>query len=200
MDNGEKLIPINIEDEMKSAYIDYSMSVIVSRALPDVRDGLKPVHRRVLYGMHDLGVKSSSAHKKSARIVGEVMGKYHPHGDSAIYDTMVRMAQDWSLRYMIVDGQGSTRVALMGDMIAESAEKNNWQAIIINGCVRDVEVLSKFNIGIFALGSVPKKSEKKDRGEIGIDIKFGGISIESGNWAYADESGILVSKEQLDLD
>ena len=107
MDNGEKLIPINIEDEMKSAYIDYSMSVIVSRALPDVRDGLKPVHRRVLYGMHDLGVKSSSAHKKSARIVGEVMGKYHPHGDSAIYDTMVRMAQNWSLRYMLVDGQGN---------------------------------------------------------------------------------------------
>ena len=107
MDDGEKLIPINIEDEMKSAYIDYSMSVIVSRALPDVRDGLKPVHRRVLYGMHDLGVKSSSAHKKSARIVGEVMGKYHPHGDSAIYDTMVRMAQDWSLRYMLVDGQGN---------------------------------------------------------------------------------------------
>ena len=107
MDDGEKLIPINIEDEMKSAYIDYSMSVIVSRALPDVRDGLKPVHRRVLYGMHDLGVKASSAHKKSARIVGEVMGKYHPHGDSAIYDTMVRMAQDWSLRYMLVDGQGN---------------------------------------------------------------------------------------------
>ncbi len=107
MGDGEKLIPINIEDEMKSAYIDYSMSVIVSRALPDVRDGLKPVHRRVLYGMHDLGVKSSSAHKKSARIVGEVMGKYHPHGDSAIYDTMVRMAQDWSLRYMLVDGQGN---------------------------------------------------------------------------------------------
>ena len=94
MENKEKLIPINIEDEMKSSYIDYSMSVIVSRALPDVRDGLKPVHRRVLYGMHDLGVKSTSAHKKSARIVGEVMGKYHPHGDSAIYDTMVRMAQD----------------------------------------------------------------------------------------------------------
>ncbi|MAI92243.1 MAG: DNA gyrase subunit A [Flavobacteriaceae bacterium] len=107
MNDGEKLVPINIEDEMKSAYIDYSMSVIVSRALPDVRDGLKPVHRRVLYGMHDLGVKASSAHKKSARIVGEVMGKYHPHGDSAIYDTMVRMAQDWSLRYMLVDGQGN---------------------------------------------------------------------------------------------
>ena len=107
MNDGEKLIPINIEDEMKSAYIDYSMSVIVSRALPDVRDGLKPVHRRVLYGMHDLGVRASTAHKKSARIVGEVMGKYHPHGDSAIYDTMVRMAQEWSLRYMLVDGQGN---------------------------------------------------------------------------------------------
>jgi len=107
MAEGEKLIPINIEDEMKSAYIDYSMSVIVSRALPDVRDGLKPVHRRVLYGMHDLGVRSSSSHKKSARIVGEVLGKYHPHGDSSVYDTMVRMAQEWSLRYMLVNGQGN---------------------------------------------------------------------------------------------
>ena len=107
MIEGEKLIPINIEDEMKSAYIDYSMSVIVSRALPDVRDGLKPVHRRVLYGMHELGVRSSSAHKKSARIVGEVLGKYHPHGDTSVYDTMVRMAQEWSLRYMLVDGQGN---------------------------------------------------------------------------------------------
>ncbi len=101
------MIPINIEDEMKSAYIDYSMSVIVSRALPDVRDGLKPVHRRVLYGMHELGVRSSSAHKKSARIVGEVLGKYHPHGDTSVYDTMVRMAQEWSLRYMLIDGQGN---------------------------------------------------------------------------------------------
>ncbi len=101
------MIPINIEDDMKSAYIDYSMSVIVSRALPDVRDGLKPVHRRVLYGMHELGVRSSSAHKKSARIVGEVLGKYHPHGDTSVYDTMVRMAQEWSLRYMLIDGQGN---------------------------------------------------------------------------------------------
>lgn len=101
------MIPINIEDEMKSAYIDYSMSVIVSRALPDVRDGLKPVHRRVLYGMHELGVRSNSSHKKSARIVGEVLGKYHPHGDTSVYDTMVRMAQEWSLRYMLVDGQGN---------------------------------------------------------------------------------------------
>ncbi|MBU2940144.1 DNA gyrase subunit A [Lacinutrix sp. C3R15] len=107
MAEGEKLIPINIEDEMKSAYIDYSMSVIVSRALPDVRDGLKPVHRRVLYGMHELGVRASSAHKKSARIVGEVLGKYHPHGDTSVYDAMVRMAQEWSLRYMLVDGQGN---------------------------------------------------------------------------------------------
>ena len=107
MAEGEKLIPINIEDEMKSAYIDYSMSVIVSRALPDVRDGLKPVHRRVLFGMHELGIRSSSAYKKSARIVGEVLGKYHPHGDTSVYDTMVRMAQEWSLRYLLVDGQGN---------------------------------------------------------------------------------------------
>ena len=107
MAEGEKLIPINIEDEMKSAYIDYSMSVIVSRALPDVRDGLKPVHRRVLFGMHELGVRSNTTHKKSARIVGEVLGKYHPHGDTSVYDTMVRMAQEWSLRYMLIDGQGN---------------------------------------------------------------------------------------------
>lgn len=107
MAEGERIIKINIEDEMKSAYIDYSMSVIVSRALPDVRDGFKPVHRRVLYGMQDLGVYSNKAHKKSARIVGEVLGKYHPHGDSSVYDTMVRMAQYWSLRYPLVDGQGN---------------------------------------------------------------------------------------------
>jgi DNA gyrase subunit A len=107
MAEGEKIILINIEEEMKTAYIDYSMSVIVSRALPDVRDGLKPVHRRVLYGMLDLGVLSNRPYKKSARIVGEVLGKYHPHGDSSVYDTMVRMAQDWSLRYPLVDGQGN---------------------------------------------------------------------------------------------
>lgn len=107
MAEGENIIPVNIEDEMKTAYIDYSMSVIVSRALPDVRDGLKPVHRRVLYGMLELGVRSNSAYKKSARIVGEVLGKYHPHGDSSVYDTMVRLAQDWSLRYPLVDGQGN---------------------------------------------------------------------------------------------
>ena len=107
MADGEKIIDINIEDEMKTAYIDYSMSVIVSRALPDVRDGLKPVHRRVLYGMYDLGVFSNKAHKKSARIVGEVLGKYHPHGDTSVYDAMVRMAQEWSMRYLLVDGQGN---------------------------------------------------------------------------------------------
>ncbi len=104
---GEKIVKVNIESQMKSAYIDYSMSVIVSRALPDVRDGLKPVHRRVLYGMLDLGVLSNRSYKKSARIVGEVLGKYHPHGDTSVYDAMVRMAQDWSLRYPLVDGQGN---------------------------------------------------------------------------------------------
>ena len=104
---GEKIIPINIEEEMKSKYIDYSMSVIVSRALPDVRDGLKPVHRRILFGMHELGIRANSSYKKSARIVGEVLGKFHPHGDTAVYDAMVRMAQEWSMRYMLVDGQGN---------------------------------------------------------------------------------------------
>src|SRR4028118_1363388 len=107
MAEGEKIIPINIEDEMRGAYIDYSMSVIISRALPDVRDGLKPVHRRVLYGMSELGVSYNKAHKKSARIVGEVLGKYHPHGDASVYDAMARMAQEWSMRYMLVDGQGN---------------------------------------------------------------------------------------------
>ncbi|MDA9563172.1 DNA gyrase subunit A, partial [Flavobacteriales bacterium] len=107
MAEGEKIIPVNIEEEMKTAYIDYSMSVIVSRALPDVRDGFKPVHRRVLFGMQDLGVRANSAYKKSARIVGEVLGKYHPHGDTSVYDSMVRMAQEWSLRYPMVDGQGN---------------------------------------------------------------------------------------------
>ncbi|MEO5656701.1 MAG: DNA gyrase subunit A, partial [Nitrospiria bacterium] len=98
---------INIEDEMRSSYLDYAMSVIVGRALPDVRDGLKPVHRRVLYGMNEMGLAWNRAYKKSARVVGDVMGKYHPHGDSAIYDTIVRMAQDFSLRYPLVDGQGN---------------------------------------------------------------------------------------------
>jgi len=107
MAEGEKIIKINIEEQMKSAYIDYSMSVIVSRALPDARDGLKPVHRRVLFGMSELGVMSNKPYKKSARIVGEVLGKYHPHGDTSVYDAMVRMAQEWSLRYPLVDGQGN---------------------------------------------------------------------------------------------
>ncbi|HXF99367.1 MAG TPA: DNA gyrase subunit A, partial [Bacteroidota bacterium] len=104
---NEKIIPVDIEDEMKGSYIDYSMSVIVARALPDVRDGLKPVHRRVLYGMHELGLASNRPYKKSARIVGEVLGKYHPHGDAPVYETMVRMAQDFSMRYPLVDGQGN---------------------------------------------------------------------------------------------
>ena len=101
------IINVDISDSMKDSYIDYAMSVIVARAIPDVRDGFKPVHRRVIFGMHELGVTASSAYKKSARIVGEVMGKFHPHGDSSVYDTMVRMAQDWSLRYKLVDGQGN---------------------------------------------------------------------------------------------
>src|SRR5689334_8899275 len=105
--DNDRIIQINIEEQMKTAYIDYSMSVIVGRALPDVRDGFKPVHRRVLFGMNELGNNSNRPYKKAARIVGEVMGKYHPHGDSAIYDTLVRMAQDWTLRYMLVDGQGN---------------------------------------------------------------------------------------------
>jgi len=102
-----KTKPVNIEDEMRSSYLDYAMSVIVSRALPDVRDGLKPVQRRILYAMNDMGISHASSHKKSARIVGEVLGKYHPHGDTSVYDAMVRMAQDFSMRYVLVDGQGN---------------------------------------------------------------------------------------------
>src|ERR1700739_1916358 len=105
--NRGKIIPVNIEEQMKTSYIDYSMSVIVWRALPDVRDGLKPVHRRVLYGMNELGNNFNKPYRKSARIVGDVMGKYHPHGDAAIYDTIVRMAQDWAMRYTLIDGQGN---------------------------------------------------------------------------------------------
>ena len=107
MQEDQRIVPINLDDEMKTAYIDYSMSVIVSRALPDVRDGMKPVHRRVLFGMDGLSLNFNKAHKKSARIVGEVLGKYHPHGDSSVYMAMVRMAQDWSMRYPLVDGQGN---------------------------------------------------------------------------------------------
>ncbi|MDL1878772.1 DNA gyrase subunit A, partial [Cytophagia bacterium CHB2] len=103
----DKIIPVYLEEEIKDSYLDYSMSVIVARALPDVRDGLKPVHRRVLYGMHELSLRPNAAYKKSARVVGEVLGKYHPHGDLAVYDTIVRMAQDFSLRYPLVDGQGN---------------------------------------------------------------------------------------------
>jgi DNA gyrase subunit A len=105
--NAGHIRTIDIEHEMRGAYLDYAMSVIVARALPDARDGLKPVHRRILYAMHDMGVRSNTAYKKSARIVGEVLGKYHPHGDSAVYDAMARMAQDFSMRYMLVDGQGN---------------------------------------------------------------------------------------------
>jgi DNA gyrase subunit A len=105
--DNNRIIPVNIEEQMKTAYIDYSMSVIVGRALPDVRDGLKPVHRRILYAMNQLGLTYNRAYKKSARIVGEVLGKYHPHGDTAVYDAMVRMAQEWSMRYTLIDGQGN---------------------------------------------------------------------------------------------
>ena len=104
---AKETIPVSLEDEMKKSYLDYAMSVIVGRALPDVRDGLKPVHRRVLYAMHELSNNYNRPYKKSARIVGDVIGKYHPHGDTAVYDTIVRMAQDFSLRYMLVDGQGN---------------------------------------------------------------------------------------------
>jgi DNA gyrase subunit A len=133
LETPSNILPINIEEEMRTAYIDYSMSVIVSRALPDVRDGLKPVHRRVLYGMLDLGVLHNKAYKKSARIVGEILGKYHPHGDASVYDTMVRMAQEWSLRYPLVDGQGNfgsidgdspaaMRYCVVGDTIIKTSK------------------------------------------------------------------------------
>src|SRR6478672_7376728 len=115
--HGDQL-PINIEDEMRKSYLDYAMSVIIGRALPDVRDGLKPVHRRILYGMYEQGNTAGKAYKKSARIVGDVMGKYHPHGDAAIYDTVVRMAQDFAMRYRLVDGQGNVG-SIDGDNPAE---------------------------------------------------------------------------------
>ncbi|NWF89122.1 MAG: DNA gyrase subunit A, partial [Ignavibacteriaceae bacterium] len=136
----EKIVPVSLEEEMKSSYIDYAMSVIVARALPDVRDGLKPVHRRVLFGMHELGVQFNKPYKKSARIVGEVLGKYHPHGDTAVYDSMVRMVQEFSLRYPLVDGQGNfgsidgdspaamryteARLARMADEMLRDLDKN----------------------------------------------------------------------------
>ncbi len=133
-----RIIPVNIETELKSAYIDYSMSVIVARALPDVRDGLKPVHRRVLYGMYELGLPYGRPHKKSARIVGEVLGKYHPHGDSSVYDTMVRMAQPWSLRYPLVDGQGNFG-SVDGDSPAAMRYTEARLAKISEAILQDIE-------------------------------------------------------------
>ena len=138
MAEGERIIPINIEEEMKTSYIDYSMSVIVSRALPDVRDGLKPVHRRVLFGMNEMGHHSYKSYKKSALVVGEVMGKYHPHGDSAIYDTIVRMAQEWSLRYMLVDGQGNFG-SMDGDAPAAMRYTEVRMRKITEELVRDID-------------------------------------------------------------
>ncbi len=138
MAEGERIIPINIEEEMKTSYIDYSMSVIVSRALPDGRDGLKPVHRRVLFGMNEMGNHSYKAYKKSALVVGEVMGKYHPHGDSAIYDTIVRMAQEWSLRYMLVDGQGNFG-SMDGDAPAAMRYTEVRMRKITEELVRDID-------------------------------------------------------------
>ncbi len=138
MAEGERIIPINIEEEMKTSYIDYSMSVIVSRALPDVRDGLKPVHRRVLFGLNEMGNHSYKAYKKSALVVGEVMGKYHPHGDSAIYDTIVRMAQEWSLRYMLVDGQGNFG-SMDGDAPAAMRYTEVRMRKITEELVRDID-------------------------------------------------------------
>jgi DNA gyrase subunit A len=134
----EKIIPVSLEEEMKSSYIDYSMSVIVARALPDVRDGLKPVHRRVLFGMHELGMTFNKPYKKSARIVGEVLGKYHPHGDTAVYDTMVRMVQDFSLRYPLVDGQGNFG-SIDGDSAAAMRYTEARLARIADEMLRDLD-------------------------------------------------------------
>ena len=127
MSDKERIIPVSIEDHMKSAYIDYSMSVIVSRALPDVRDGLKPVHRRVLYGMSELGLTYNKSHKKSARIVGEVLGKYHPHGDTSVYDSMVRMAQNWSLRYPLVMDKGILALWMEIVLLQCDIQKHDWR-------------------------------------------------------------------------
>lgn len=135
---NERITDVFIEEEMKSSYIDYSMSVIVSRALPDVRDGLKPVHRRVLYGMHDLGLRANTSHKKSARIVGEVMGKYHPHGDQAVYDTLVRMVQDFSLRYPLINGQGNFG-SIDGDSPAAMRYTEAKMAPIAEEILRDLD-------------------------------------------------------------
>ncbi|RKY85032.1 DNA gyrase subunit A, partial [candidate division KSB1 bacterium] len=134
----ERVIPVLIEEEMKDSYLDYSMSVIVARALPDVRDGLKPVHRRVLYGMHELGLLPERPYKKSARVVGEVLGKYHPHGDAAVYDTMVRMVQDFSLRYPLIDGQGNFG-SIDGDSPAAMRYTEVRLAPIAMELLRDIE-------------------------------------------------------------
>ena len=138
IEQEDRIIKINIEDEMKSSYIDYSMSVIVSRALPDVRDGFKPVHRRILYGMSELGNTADKPHKKSARIVGEVLGKYHPHGDSSVYNAMVRLAQNWSMRYTLVDGQGN-----MGSVDGDSPAAMRYTEARLNKLaeemLRDIE-------------------------------------------------------------
>src|SRR5438128_4319259 len=135
---NERIIPVNIEEEMQSSYLDYSMSVIVARALPDVRDGLKPVHRRVLFGMNELGLAANRAYKKSARIVGEVLGKYHPHGDTAVYDTMVRKVQDFSLRYPLIDGQGNFG-SIDGDAAAAMRYTEARLAPISGNILGDIE-------------------------------------------------------------
>ena len=132
-DLAREITPVNIEEELKSSYLDYAMSVIVGRALPDVRDGLKPVHRRVLYAMNVLGNDWNKAYKKSARVVGDVIGKYHPHGDSAVYDTIVRMAQPFSLRYMLVDGQGTLSVPSTATLRRQCViRKSVWRKLPMN--------------------------------------------------------------------
>ncbi len=131
--DSNRIIPVNIEEQMKTAYIDYSMSVIVGRALPDVRDGLKPVHRRVMYAMNELGLHFNRPYKKSARIVGEVLGKYHPHGDTSVYDAMVRMAQEWSMRYTMVDGQEILVTRMVTDLRQCGTLKQDWN-VLPNTC------------------------------------------------------------------
>src|SRR3990167_4730293 len=135
---NEKIVPVYIEDEMKSSYLSYAMSVIVGRALPDVRDGLKPVHRRILYAMHELNLDHAKSYKKSARIVGEVLGKYHPHGDVAVYETMVRMVQEFSLRYPLIDGQGNFG-SIDGDAAAAMRYTEARLAAISDAMLGDIE-------------------------------------------------------------
>jgi len=198
MSEGEKLIPINIEEAMKSAYIDYSMSVIVSRALPDVRDGLKPVHRRVLYGMHQLGLRGSSKFKKSAFIVGEVLGKYHPHGDSSVYDTMVRMAQEWSLRYLfgpkfklanishLTNKGSSIEISIMDYLNSQFDRTMNW---------KHAEYAAKKWNGPFALKGVMSVDDAKKAIDIGATAimisNHGGRQLD-GSRAPFDQLETLV--------